>query len=437
MSSATDRMLEGVHGLLEQAGDDRLLKALRLIESLDHRGSLDEAVARVRPRLAVLRPIRGIGLRRLVTLPFEDLLVRGEAWVAGRGRIARSTLSDLHAVIVPALPAELASRVGAAAKGRFMNEQAIVLGLGRELWPAAAAVLEARLASADALSPDPAGEAAMREQMRSAALLLVVAPVIVPLLWRLPPRPMPELVDDERKAALELLRVGIAGGPALLEQLFRLLLMRTASPSSILELAFLPELGLPAQETDRLVARATALCVAELNATVPAPVQQGRALATAADDIERLVGCLRSLEGGPARLALERGTLLEIRGKAARSITGTLTATMGGMLSQHFASLHGDRPVTDVAMAELEEAARATRRIGIAGRDLGLGDSVERILAEFRPVFAPPASVPPASAAGPGASEADPSRFDRARIVEILFGPEAAMALLRSVRPGR
>jgi hypothetical protein len=419
MSSVEDRMLEGVRGLLEQAGDGQLLKALRLIESLDERGSLDDAVALVRPRLAVLRPIRGIGLRRLLTLPFEDLLVRSDAWATGRGRIARSTLTALHAAILPSLPTELVMRARAEARGRFMNEQGLVLGLGQELWPVAATVLEARLATA--ASSAGGDDAALLEQMRSAALLLGNAPLVVPLLWRLPPRPMPELIEDERKAALELLRVGNRGGAALLEQLFRLLLMRTANPTSILELPFSPELGLPPREVDRLVARATTLCVAELVATVPVPAQQGRALAAAADDIERLVSWLRSLEGGSPRLAFDRAALREVRGKAARSIMTTLTGTVGGTLPERFAELKVDDVVPDSLMAELEEVARAARRVGIAGRDLGLGDAVDRILADSRPAFA---------VVGAGGAS-DPGRFDRARIVEILFGPEAAMALLR------
>ena len=189
MSTIQDRMLEGVRGLLEDAGDAPLLKALRLIESLEERGSLDEAVARVRPRLAVLRPIRSIGLRRLATLPFEDLLVSGAAWAPGRCRIDRASLGELHAAIAAALPAELSARIRAESRNRFMNEQGTVLALGQELWPAAALALQRGLATADAMRREPS----LVEQMRSAALLLGVASAVVPLTWRLPPRPMPGL----------------------------------------------------------------------------------------------------------------------------------------------------------------------------------------------------------------------------------------------------
>ncbi len=416
MSGLQERMLEGVRGLLEQAGDGQLLKAMRLIESLDERGSLDDAVARVRPRLAVLRPIRAIGLRRLLTLPFEDLLVRSEAWAPGRGRIARGSLTALHAAILPGLPPALLSELRAEAQGRCMNEQGAVLALGQRLWPQAATALHRQLDAALSM-PASAIDTAMVEQMRSAALLLGAGDSVVPLLWRLPPRPMPELIDDERRAALDLLRLGIASDNGLLELLFRLLLTRTANPASVLDLAFAVELALPPREVDALVARAAAACVAELAPAAPAAAADGRALAAAADDIERTVGWVRSLEAGPVRLAIDRAALREIRGKAVRGITATLAAGMADTLPARFARLAQAAPAPDSAMAELEEAAHAVRRIGLAGRDLGLGETVERILAQARPGFV----------GGSGGANA----VDRARIVEILFGPDAAMAVLR------
>lgn len=417
MSGLDDRVIEGVEGLLQEAGDGPLLRALRLIETLDDRGSLDEAVARVRPRLAVLRPIRSIGLRRLVTLPFEDLLVPSGSWVAGRGRIDRGRLGELHAAILAGLPQALVARAKAESVGRFMNEQSAVLALGQEVWPAAAAALHRHQA---AVEGSPAADRALVEQMRAAGLLLNVAPAVVPLFWRLPPRPMPELVDDERRAALDLIRFGRAGGPQLLELLFQLLLARTASPASILDLPFAAELLMPAREVEPLVARASAACLAEL-VPPPATAKSGRALAAAADGIERTVSWVRSLEGGSARLGIDRASLRDIRGKVTRSIAGHLAEVVVGALPQQFARLRADQAAPDSLVAEAEEAARAVRRIGMAGRELGIGDTVDRTLGQARPLFV--GTV----AAGP----CDKGVMDRARIVEILFGPEAAMAVLR------
>ncbi|HMR29646.1 MAG TPA: hypothetical protein PKA13_03100 [Geminicoccaceae bacterium] len=422
MNGIENRLLLGVEGLLQEAGDGPLLKALRLIESLEERGSLDEAVARVRPRLAVLRPIRSIGLRRLVTLPFEDLLVPPDSWVAGRGRIDRARLGELHAAILPGLAPDLVARARAGGRGRFMNEQGAVLALGQELWPAASAALHRYLATVEST---PSADRALAEQMRSVGLLLNVAPAVVPLLWRLPPRPMPELIDDERRAALDLIRFGRAGGPQLLELLFHLLLARTASPATVLDLPFAAELLMPAREVEPLVARASAACLAEL-VPPPATARQGRALAAAADGIERTVSWVRSLEGGSSRLGIDRATLRDIRGKVARSIGSHLAEVVVGALPQQFAQLRADQAAPDNLVAEAEEAARAVRRIGMAGRELGIGDTVDRTLGQARPLFVGPVS------AGPS----DLGAMDRARIVEILFGPEAAMAVLRPGEAG-
>ena len=73
------------------ASDEQLLQVVGLIDTLDRRGPVDQLLAPVRGRLALLRPPRPITLGRVLILPFEDLLVHeAEAW-PGRRCFARGT----------------------------------------------------------------------------------------------------------------------------------------------------------------------------------------------------------------------------------------------------------------------------------------------------------------------------------------------------------
>ena len=52
------------------ASDEQLLQVVGLIDTLDRRGPVDQLLAPVRGRLALLRPPRPITLGRVLILPF-------------------------------------------------------------------------------------------------------------------------------------------------------------------------------------------------------------------------------------------------------------------------------------------------------------------------------------------------------------------------------
>jgi hypothetical protein len=83
----------------------------------------------------------------------------------------------------------------------------------------------------------------------------------------------------------------------------------------------------------------------------------------------------------------------------------------------------------DAGVERLEETARHTRRLGIAGAKLGLAASADALLDRFLPNFQ-------AAIRGrvPGARS---GLLDQVRIVEILFGADAALQLYDEVRGRR
>jgi len=87
-------------------------------------------------------------------------------------------------------------------------------------------------------------------------------------------------------------------------------------------------------------------------------------------------------------------------------------------------------PDTDeAAILEVEAAARAARKLGAAGRQLGLNGQIDLVvktaLDDYRRVIV-----------RAGSSEQDDDRImDQLRIVEIVFGADAAAELLTARQP--
>ena len=174
---------------LEGASDAKLLEVVAILDRLADRGPADQLLQPVRARLARLRPPRPLTLRRVLVLPFEDLLVQAGDYQPERRRLSRATLRPLLDIALSGLEPGLARTLEAAARGRDMREGDVVLSVGERLWPAAHRALVARLA-ADAPTPEAAA------QLAAVAELLPLAHAIVTTLWELPPRPMGPLSPE-------------------------------------------------------------------------------------------------------------------------------------------------------------------------------------------------------------------------------------------------
>jgi hypothetical protein len=87
--------------------------------------------------------------------------------------------------------------------------------------------------------------------------------------------------------------------------------------------------------------------------------------------------------------------------------------------------------LSDEGVEQLEETARHTRRLGIAGAKLGLAANADALLGGFLPRF-----QERIRANGPGAM-AKSGLIDQIRIVEILFGSDAAIQLYEELIGGR
>ncbi len=405
---------------LEGASDAKLLEVVAILDRLADRGPADQLLQPVRARLARLRPPRPLTLRRVLVLPFEDLLVQAGDYQPERRRLSRATLRPLLDIALSGLEPGLARTLEAAARGRDMREGDVVLSVGERLWPAAHRALVARLAA-----NTPAPEAAA--QLAAVAELLPLAHAIVTTLWELPPRPMGPLSPEAVGIAARLVEAAHRRGPDPAWWVLELLLARSRSPDVILAPLRSSGLGLPRQERDAVVARIVRGRVAELRAAAER-LEGGGDEPARADDLVELVSELDALDERWCGGQLDRAALRQVRQAAGRMVERHLDRELGGAMPAAVRELAAAGGLEDAAVEEVEAAARSARRLALAGSRLGLAPSAEELLDPYLD------GVRAALVGGPvlrAGTRTTPGLMDQLRVVEILFGPELAVQCYR------
>ena len=118
----------------------------------------------------------------------------------------------------------------------------------------------------------------------------------------------------------------------------------------------------------------------------------------------------------------------EIRGCASAFVGVGIESSVREEILARLESLADPGGLDDEGVERLEETARHTRRLGIAGAKLGLAVSADALLDRFLPKFQEAIR----SRGSSGATR--PGLLDQVRIVEILFGADAAMQLYDHAR---
>lgn len=412
----------GLAGLFGEVTDKKLLQTVALIDRLPKRGAVDDLLAPLRPRLQRLKPPRPLTLRRILTFPMEELLVPAADWRPGSLRLSRDLLGDLHDLILGRLPADRREAVERAVAGHGVHDRAVIYRVGKALWPEAAAILR------DALPPEPAGGDGKgrnrRQQLALAADLLAIGGPLAGAFLDLPAKPVRRLDDGQMERLGKLLKLLEGIGDRALAVGSEALGQRLGDQGVLL--AVLQHAGDGDASALRRAAavEASRRVVAELDDAADQLRKAGRQpAATLAEAVVELVGTLSALDGVPADLPVDRARLERVARKAAKAVEGHLQTVVRGEVLDGFKAL-AMPTVDDEAVAAVEAAARAARKLLAAGRQLGAGGQVDLVmrsaLDDFRREL------------GRSGDEGDATgaEMDQLRIVEIVFGAEAAARLL-------
>ncbi len=408
------------------ASNEQLLRVVGLIDTLDRRGSMDRLLDPVRDRVALLRPPRPLALGRVLILPFEDLLVPdSEAW-PGRRCLSRAHLGSLielvSAGLSPATAAALKERAGA----HTMMSGDVVREIGATLWPAAADILAARATSAT--------EPSERDRQFAAVTpILALGATVVPTMWQLPPRPIASLARPALDLLLDLLRAAAQLGEEALLAVLELLLARVASPLVLLEPLRGAEFGLSLRGREALLGRIVHRRIAdmrEIAIRLAAPPERGRSDATG---ILRLVADLEALDGNWPVSPNDKAALAEIRRSVSAFVGSGIKAAVEHEILAQLEALSQPEGMSDDSVERLEETARHTRRLGIAGAKLGLAATPDSLLKPFLQPFQDAVHARRRSALDQPLA----GLLEQVRVVEILFGADAAMRLYDELRGKR
>jgi hypothetical protein len=403
--------LRSIQRELIVAKDEKIASVLAIVDNLVVRGEADNLIAPLRVRLAELRPRRKLNLSRLLLMPLVPLFVDGPSWNAGSPSIPRSALLPMARQILRGL-GHAAAAISAAAATHYDDEALdVLIQIGTPLWPRAAEIL--------ATAPIPS------EWVAASGLRASDYPVIASATAALLAQALPLLRLVSRATA------GI--NPEADE--FRALLEAIA-PSGFLPLAMMIALvmeELPRWELFIRVAdafaegqsdptiRATSDCavnfVLDGLERSPLPAADGAQVAL---DVLRVATMLADLQLCSAQKPRRRDRIELTRCKVDSICRERFVVELNERLLAPSADLAA---ASNDMMASLETAARDLRRFEAAARQIGGADQYDRQLQGA------------AQSLRPVAGEDALARISRIRLVEILHGPDAAMAILKTV-PG-
>jgi hypothetical protein len=420
MSELTD-----IAHALRGTDDRRLIAVLALLDRLPAREAVDALLDSVRPRLWLLRPPRRLSLRRLMALPLEPLLAESELCPGGGIRLPRSVLAALFAVVEPRLDAVLVAELRDETNAATTADIDSVLRAGRRLWPAAAAALHQAFrdprGTTRMLAAGGFDAVAISEHYPAMLLLLrnaeKLCTALLPRDGRLPD---PGAADSPHRAML--LAAAEEGAPAF-RAVAACFLLRAPSPDIVVRLIAQTRLMLQRPALLDVVEEVIASLAHELAGLPAGSPGQLAALTERRSQVAlRLAMILSELSGQGLRLealAAEAGQTL------ARQFGTTLETAVLAPLE----SLGSHAPAGTDRLAAIESAARAAKRMQIAGRTMGRDGMFAAPIAAARHRITTMARQTSALADAEGRVALP----DLVRLVEILAGPEEALAMVEQL----
>jgi hypothetical protein len=399
--------LRTLHRDLAAAQDDQIHRVLALIDGLRDRGEADRLIAPLRKRLAELRPRRRLNLTRLLFTPLNPIIVDATNWTAAAPSIPRTALAPLGAQVRDGLGDAAESIEAVTAQHSSADDIGTLVDISRGLWPSAASILGTALAPADWTATTGLREADHAMLARAVSTLLGQALPLLALVTKAMSGNEPEA--EELYALLEAVAPAGAQILAMMVALAMGWLPRSERLIRVVD-------DFAGRHKDPAVAaiadRAVDFVLTQIEESpLPSPD-----LGMAAAEARRVATMLGDLMVCSAQQPRRRNRVEQARREVDTACRERFASEVK---SQLIAPSAGIAAADDDTIETLEATARDLRRFEIAARQFGGAEQYDQQL------------LSAAEALRPDPNEDATARINRVRLVEILRGPEAAMAMLR------
>ena len=404
-ASATRTVVREVVSCLDNAKDEALARVVAIVDALPIRGAADALIAPMRPRLALLRPARPLSFARLLFTPLDPVIVTPSGWRRGKLGIPRTIIVPIAMQVRREL-ADTATAIEASLVGCTTNDRHAILQAGEILWRAAAELLARLPMPSDWPSVTGLSEADHAVLARACTIVLTPAATTERIIAGLCDGEAPDA------ATLREILVGtVSAGPLEVSTLLAVLLTRIPNGAQLVTAAMELTSGQPDAQRSAVVDHAIEFILDGIEAFAGSDPDLDRTIAAGC----RIAAMLQFLEQpGPAFRPSRKARIDAMR----RDIDDNYRARFAAELDRRVARVSEalGPSATDAEVENLERTIRDLRRLETAGRRLGGAEHYDRKLrqatAQMRASGLP--------------------LMDRVRLVEIMEGPKAALALLAS-----
>ncbi|WP_207458794.1 hypothetical protein [Azospirillum sp. SYSU D00513] len=426
----------------------KFVEVVRLLEHVRDHPDVRQTFATIRPRLSRVRPARRPTLKRILCMPFEDVLETLDGVDVPLGRIERRVIEPVWRIVRERADAAQLAALERAVQGLDAANRNGLLNVGGRLWPLAAAALHGALdgdGDRRLLWTGFGGDEALAAQARSVAHILEIGSIVESLKAELSPRPVPALGEGHVAAIEQAAQAAARLSPKTVYYLLLIAASRLAAPAGLLDVLNDLDLGRANREQPALFAQLSGLVVANLEERT-ARMDGPAAGATSPDEAVDIA--LRLIQGLDTTSAVMdhrnetayRERLAAVRGAVRTMLDETVIRTAPRGVLDAIALIDGDGTGLtrdDEAQTAAEDHARALRRCEALADSLEMRHTLEKAIAGLgagltKRANALVAAYPRLVRRAPDPETAELSLFYALRLVELVAGPIQAEELRRA-----
>ncbi|KAA0593213.1 hypothetical protein J2848_005320 [Azospirillum lipoferum] len=441
--------LPGLESRLFDIPEDKFIEVVRLLERVRDHPDVRQTFAAIRPRLVQVRPNRRPTLKRVLCMPFEDVLESFSGVDVPLGRIERRVIDPVWRLVTECGDTALIDQLDRQAQETAPGNLNALRNIGRRLWPMAAKAIRGAVeqdSGRQALRRVLHGDDEMQRQVLDVAAFLEIGLTVESLKDALAPKPLPAL-DDRHVDAIEQAAQAVARqSSGLVYYLLLVAASRMENPADLLTVVNDLDFGKARREQPVIFAQLSGLVVTNLEERSARLDGHGysagpdrAAVAVAPEEAvaiaERLVASVDTTSAVMDFLAdpVYRGRLDAVKVAVRTMVAGTVLDTASaGILTAVPAPAGSGRPipVNEDAQEAAEDHARALRRCEGLAEALGLQEPLKDAMASMEKGLLARAHALlaqyPKAADPEDAETAEINLFYALRLLELVAGPAKA-----------